>query len=59
MYAIRSYYAFTTLVTRLMLTTWSMNWVSRSLDTSIRHPDRAERQKHQAVIDLLTPVVKA
>ena len=24
----------------------------------MRHPDRAERQKHQAAIDLLTPVVK-
>ena len=31
---------------------------ARSLDISMRHPDRAERQKHQAVIDLLTPVVK-
>ena len=31
---------------------------ARSLDISIRHPDREERQKHQAVIDLLTPVVK-
>ena len=31
---------------------------ARSLDVSLRHPDRAERQKHQAAIDLLTPVVK-
>jgi alkylation response protein AidB-like acyl-CoA dehydrogenase len=31
---------------------------ARSLDISIRHPDREERQKHQAAIDLLTPVVK-
>jgi hypothetical protein len=31
---------------------------ARSLDISIRHPEREERMKHQAVIDLLTPVVK-
>ena len=31
---------------------------SRSLDISLRHPDREERRKHQAAIDLLTPVVK-
>jgi acyl-CoA dehydrogenase len=31
---------------------------SRSLDVSLRHPDREERFKQQAVVDLLTPVVK-
>jgi hypothetical protein len=31
---------------------------SRSLDISLRHPEREERSKHQAVVDLLTPVVK-
>jgi acyl-CoA dehydrogenase len=32
--------------------------VSRSLDVSLRHPEKEERLKHQAVVDLLTPVVK-
>jgi acyl-CoA dehydrogenase len=31
---------------------------SRSLDVSLRHPQKEERLKHQAVVDLLTPVVK-
>jgi alkylation response protein AidB-like acyl-CoA dehydrogenase len=31
---------------------------ARSLDISLRHPERDERMKHQAIIDLLTPVVK-
>jgi acyl-CoA dehydrogenase len=31
---------------------------SRSLDISLRHPEKEERLKHQAVVDLLTPVVK-
>ena len=30
-----------------------------SLDRAKRHPDAAERARHQAVVDLLTPVVKA
>src|SRR5262249_6934388 len=30
-----------------------------SLDLTRRHPDAAERQRHQARLDLLTPVVKA
>jgi acyl-CoA dehydrogenase len=32
--------------------------VSRSLDISLRHPEKEERLRHQAVVDLLTPVVK-
>jgi alkylation response protein AidB-like acyl-CoA dehydrogenase len=31
---------------------------SRSLDISLRHPQKEERLKHQAIVDLLTPVVK-
>jgi hypothetical protein len=31
---------------------------SHSLDVSLRHPQKEERLKHQAVVDLLTPVVK-
>ena len=31
---------------------------SAALDLSHRHPDRSERMKQQAVVDLLTPVVK-
>ncbi len=30
-----------------------------SLDRAKRHPDEAERARHQGVVDLLTPVVKA
>lgn len=32
--------------------------VARSLDIALRHPEREERLKHQALVDLLTPVVK-
>lgn len=32
--------------------------VAASLDISHRHPDKAERQKHQAFVDLMIPVVK-
>jgi len=35
-----------------------MGTASRALDLSLRHPDRDERLRHQAVVDLLTPVVK-
>jgi acyl-CoA dehydrogenase len=31
---------------------------SAALDQAHKHPDKAERMKHQAVFDLLTPVVK-
>jgi alkylation response protein AidB-like acyl-CoA dehydrogenase len=31
---------------------------AHALDLSLRHPEREERQKQQALIDLLTPVVK-
>jgi alkylation response protein AidB-like acyl-CoA dehydrogenase len=31
---------------------------AQALDISLRHADREERQRHQAVVDLLTPVVK-
>ncbi|MGH8679625.1 MAG: acyl-CoA dehydrogenase, partial [Burkholderiales bacterium] len=31
---------------------------SAHLDQALKHPDKAERMKHQALFDLLTPVVK-
>jgi len=34
-------------------------FVAGSVDRARRHPDAAERARHQAMIDLLTPVVKA
>jgi alkylation response protein AidB-like acyl-CoA dehydrogenase len=34
-------------------------YTAGSLDRAKRHPDAAERARHQAAVDLLTPVVKA
>jgi alkylation response protein AidB-like acyl-CoA dehydrogenase len=34
-------------------------WVSLNLDLAERHPDPAEREKHDRLVSLLTPVVKS
>ena len=54
-------------VRRMLLTMRALTEASRalaytaaaSLDLAKRHPDAAERQRHQVRVDLLTPVVKA
>jgi alkylation response protein AidB-like acyl-CoA dehydrogenase len=54
-------------VRRMLLTMRALTEASRalaytsaaSLDLAKRHPDAAERQRHQARVDLLIPVVKA
>ena len=54
-------------VKRMLLTMKSLTEAMRalayvaagSLDRARRHPDRAEQRRHQALLDLLTPIVKA